>query len=89
MRDKEPNLKQAIDAYQEALKISTIESYPIDYATIQTNLGNTYRKLADVRDKEPNLKQAINAYQEALKIRTIRSYPIDYATTQNDLGNFI
>ena len=39
VRDKEPNLKQAIDAYQEALKTYTVEIYPIGYATTQTNLG--------------------------------------------------
>ena len=57
IRDKESNLKKAINAYQEALKIYTAESYPIKYATTQSNLGVMYRNLAEVRDIESNLKK--------------------------------
>jgi len=35
-------LNKAIQAYEEALKITTIENNPIDYATNQNNLGNAY-----------------------------------------------
>jgi len=38
VRDKEANLEKAINAFQEALKIRTVESYPINYATTQSNL---------------------------------------------------
>ena len=69
------------------MKVYKVESYPINYAMTQNNLGNAYRTLSEVRDKESNLEKAIEAYREALKVRTVESYPIDYATTQNNLGN--
>jgi tetratricopeptide (TPR) repeat protein len=38
VRDKEANLEKAVYAYLEALKIRTIESYPLDYAITQNDL---------------------------------------------------
>ncbi|MEA3282902.1 MAG: hypothetical protein U9Q68_10210 [Euryarchaeota archaeon] len=38
VRAKEANLEKAIDAYQEALKICTVENYPIYYSTIRDAL---------------------------------------------------
>ncbi|OYT41998.1 MAG: hypothetical protein B6U86_01340, partial [Candidatus Altiarchaeales archaeon ex4484_43] len=87
VRNKEENLTKAIRAYEEALKIRTVEKYPVNYATTQNNLGNAYRTLAEVRNKEENLTKAIRAYEEALKIYTVEKYPVNYATTQNNLGN--
>ena len=87
MRDKEENSAKAIHAYEEALKIRTIDKYPLDYARTQNNLGNAYWNLGNVRDKEENLTKAIRAFEEALKIRTLEKYPIEYAATQNNLGN--
>ncbi|NLH21333.1 MAG: enhanced serine sensitivity protein SseB, partial [Methanothrix sp.] len=66
---------RAIEAYGEALKIRTIENYPISYALTQNNLAAAYRSLADVRDKEANLMLAIEAYGEALKILDAENYP--------------
>ena len=86
VRDKEENLAKAIRAYEEALKIKTLEKYPIDYAMTQNNLGNAYGTFSEVRDREENLTKAVRAYEEALKIRTIEKYPLDYARTQNNLG---
>lgn len=68
-------MKVAIKAYQEALKIITVEQFPMDYAMTQNNIGNAYRTLAEVEEKALNCKKAIEAYQEALKIFTENSYP--------------
>jgi len=87
VRDKETNSQNAINAYQEALKIYTVEKYPINYAMAQNNLGSSYRSLAEVRDKEVNAQNAINAFKEALTIFTVETYPIYYAKTQINLGN--
>jgi tetratricopeptide (TPR) repeat protein len=43
--DKEDNLTKAIRACEEALKVYTIERYPVNYATTQNNLGNAYSTL--------------------------------------------
>ena len=67
VRDKEQNVGLAIRAYGEALKVRTLEQFPIDYAMTQNNLGNAYRTLGEVRDKEKNMGLAIEACGEALK----------------------
>ena len=76
VRDKEENLNLAIRAFEEALKIRTIEEYPIPYAETQNNLGEAYRYLADVKDKEENLNIANYAFEEALKIYTVGEYSL-------------
>ena len=63
VRDKEDNLNKAIIAFEEALKIYTIEKYPLDYAMTQNNLGIAYSDFSEVRDKEDNLNKAIRAYK--------------------------
>ena len=62
-------------AYEKALRVYTLEGYPVDYAMIQNNLGAAYRSLADVMDRKGNLAKAIKAYDEALKIYTAAKYP--------------
>ncbi len=73
MKDKDVNLENAIQSYQEALRIHSSQSYPINYAMTQNNLGLAYGDLAEVRDKEVNLENAIQSYQEALRIYTLQS----------------
>ena len=83
---KSGEFEEAINEYEEILKVISPKNLPVEYATTQNNLGIAYWDLAGVRDKESNLEKAINAYQEALKICTIEKYYINYAMTQNNLG---
>ena len=85
MQDEESNLEKAINAYEEALKIRTVERDPIYYAMTQNNLGIAYSDLAGVRDKESNLEKAINAYEEVLKIYTEEKYPTVYQIVKSNL----
>ena len=64
-------LFQSIQANQEALKIRTLEDFPMDYALTQSNLGIAYGTLAKIKDKAENCDKAIQAYQESLKVRTL------------------
>ncbi len=80
------NITNAINAYEEALKIYTAGEHPLDYAQTQNNLGAAYKTLAEFQNPGENLLKAIGIYEEALKIRTIDKYPLDYAHTQNNLG---
>jgi tetratricopeptide (TPR) repeat protein len=68
-------MKVAIKAYREALKITTVEQFPMDYAMTQNNIGTAYRTLAEVEEKALNCKKAIEAYRKSLKIFTEYSYP--------------
>ncbi|HII05849.1 MAG TPA: hypothetical protein HA349_00600, partial [Methanotrichaceae archaeon] len=46
--DKENDLKEAIQAYKDALNTFSIKKDPANYATTQNNLGNAYSTLAEV-----------------------------------------
>ncbi|TAK60152.1 MAG: hypothetical protein EPO24_06985, partial [Bacteroidetes bacterium] len=64
-------MKHAIRAYESALKVSTLEEFPMQYGTTQNNLGTAYRTLAEVEEKSANCKHAIRAYESALKVSTL------------------
>ena len=85
--EKAEYMKVATRAYEEALKLYTLDRFPMGYATTQNNLGTAYGKLAEVKDTAEHCKKAIKAHEEALKVRTLHRFPMDYATTQNNLGN--
>ncbi|MBI1259916.1 MAG: TIR domain-containing protein [Chloroflexi bacterium] len=81
------NLRRAIDAYQKALHFWSPRNEPLEYANVQSNLGNTYWRLATVEDPIKNLHQAIDSYQEALRFQPPETTPLYYAMTQTNLGN--
>ncbi|WP_218104596.1 hypothetical protein, partial [Methanosarcina sp. A14] len=54
-------MKVAIKAYREALKIRTVEQFPIKYAMTQNNIGNAHSTLAEVEEKALSYKKAIEA----------------------------
>jgi tetratricopeptide (TPR) repeat protein len=84
--DKARYMKIAIGAYQEALKVYTLDRFPMDYGMTQNNLGVAYRTLGEVESKAENCRLAIGAYEQALKVRTLDRFPMDYGMTQNNLG---
>ncbi len=86
-KERALNSKKAISAYEEALKVYTLDRFPMDYAMTQNGLGTAYVTLANVESKVENCKKAISAFKEALKVRTLGRFPEDYAMTQNNLGN--
>lgn len=85
--DKVDDLKRAIHAFDEALKVYTVEKYPVDYATTQNNLGHAYSSLSEFTGILENGTKAVLAYEEALKTYTVEKYPVDYATVQWNLGS--
>ncbi|HWP47239.1 MAG TPA: tetratricopeptide repeat protein [Candidatus Limnocylindrales bacterium] len=68
-------LQQMIKDYEEALEVYTMDHFPVQYATLQHNLGNAYRKLAEIENRNENLKRALEAYEEALKVFTKEKFP--------------
>jgi len=85
--EKVEYMETAITAYEEALKVYTLERSLINYAMTQNNLGNAYRTLAEVESKAENCKKAIKAHYEALKVYILERFPMQYSSTQNNLGN--
>ncbi|MDD2777267.1 MAG: tetratricopeptide repeat protein, partial [Methanocellales archaeon] len=83
------NCKKAIKAYNEALKVYTLERFPMDYAMTQNNLGAAYQTLAEVEAKTENCKKAINAYEEALKVFNKEAFPEIYPLVERNLRGLI
>jgi hypothetical protein len=67
---EEANLKMAIAAYDDSLRVRTIEGCPDEYAHTQNNLGIAYRNLSRIEDGEENMERSIRAYEEALRARS-------------------
>ena len=87
--DRRANLRRAVDAHTDALRFPTPDTAPLDYASTQNNLGNTYTALATIEDRIVNLAQALAAYTEALRFHTPEAAPLDYAMTQNKPGHYL
>jgi tetratricopeptide (TPR) repeat protein len=85
VEEKAENCKKAIKAYEEALKVYTLEDFPMDYGMTQNNLGNAYRTLGEVEEKAENCKKAKQSYEEALKIFTEKEFPEVYPQVLNNL----
>ncbi len=80
------SLETSIESYRESLKVATVESFPLEYARAQNNIGEAFKSLAQVRDELQNLRRAIDALQAALSVYTIERYPVIHAGVQRNLG---
>ena len=79
------NIEQAIEHYNQALKVRTYDNFPMDWAETQNNLGIAYWSRI-LGDEAENIEQALEHYNQALKVYTYYSFPMDWAETQNNLG---
>ncbi|HWX26658.1 MAG TPA: hypothetical protein VNZ53_04370, partial [Steroidobacteraceae bacterium] len=83
----------AVKAFREALKERTREHMPLQWATMQNNLGNVLQALGK-REKAlgkresgtERLLEAVEAYRDALKEWTRERVPLQWATMQRSLG---
>ncbi len=78
-------MKIAIKAFEESLRVRTLEHFPMDYAMTQNNMGNAYGTLSEVEGKAENCRKGIQAYQEALKIFIENEFPEVYPRVLNNL----
>jgi hypothetical protein len=84
--DRGARLREALAAYDAALRIYTPETVPLDYAATQNNRAVLLSDLASVpgEDRGARLREALAAYDAALRIYTPETVPLDYAMTQNN-----
>ncbi|MEZ4547020.1 MAG: tetratricopeptide repeat protein [Thermodesulfobacteriota bacterium] len=73
-----PTAKEALKAFEDALKVRTIQSSPMQFAATQNNLGIVYRMLSDIEDRARNCKRAIDAYETALIVYSADKFPLEY-----------
>ncbi|MEG3990011.1 CHAT domain-containing protein, partial [Microcoleus sp. S28C3] len=78
-------LERAIEFYQAALTVYTLEAFPEKWAGTQNNLANAYRDRINGSRAE-NLERAIEFYQAALTVYTLEAFPEKWARTQNNLA---
>ena len=79
------NMERAIEFYQAALTVYTLEDFREDWAMTQNNLAAAYSdRINDSRAE--NLERAIEFYEAALTVRTLEDFPIDNVETLNNLG---
>ncbi|MEL6813196.1 MAG: tetratricopeptide repeat protein [Cyanobacteria bacterium J06598_3] len=79
-------LTQAAVTYQKALPLYSIDTEPMEYATLQNSLGSVFWKLAHYDEPTDYLHRAIVAYNAALTGYVPEYQPLDYAAVQNNLG---
>ncbi|MDH7490718.1 MAG: hypothetical protein QHH80_14590, partial [Anaerolineae bacterium] len=86
IQDKAQNCSRAIQAYEQALRVYTLDRFPMDYAMTQNNLGTAYRTLAEIQDKAQNCSRAIQAYEQALKVFREDLFPEVYPIVARNLA---
>jgi CHAT domain-containing protein len=79
------NLERAIEFFEAALTVYTLEDFPEDWAMTQNNLAVTYRNRINGSRAE-NLERAIEFFEAALTVYTLEDFPEDWAMTQNNLA---
>jgi CHAT domain-containing protein len=79
------NLERAIEFYEAALTVRTLEDFPEKWAMTQNNLAAAYSDRINGSRAE-NLERAIEFYDAALTVRTLEDFPIDNVKTLNNLG---
>jgi tetratricopeptide (TPR) repeat protein len=86
--ERASNLRRAITAFEEALKLYSDQGRDQEHAQTENNLGDAYLLLSKLEGSKAaeDLMKAISAYEEALKFRTAAEQPEDYAETKNSLG---
>ena len=73
-------------AYREALKESTRERVPLDWARTQNNLANALVTLGERESGTAKLEEAVAAYREALKEKTRERVPLEWARSLGNQG---
>jgi tetratricopeptide (TPR) repeat protein len=90
--------EEEIAIYRRALILVSRNQAPLQWATIQNDLGDVLRKLGErgavlkkfgerEDDDTGRLEEAVTAYREALKERTRERAPREWAVTQENLGD--
>lgn len=88
--DKEKNADSAESAYEEALTVMTVESYPLEYAQLHKYMGDIYKVLSGLdNNKRKYILRAIEEYTESLKIYTPDEYPVCNKQINSELKTLI
>ena len=79
-------MRASIDAFNDALSVTTREANPRDWAASQNNLGNVLYSLGYRTGDQPTLQRSIDAFEQALLVYTPETEPIRWATVLSNQG---
>jgi CHAT domain-containing protein len=80
-------IKNSIEAHENALRVLTEQERPQEWADTNNNLGSAFQDLAYLSDNPSDkFNNAIKAFENALRVRTEVDYPQAWADTNNNLG---
>lgn len=80
--------KQAVQEYQQALKVFTRDYAPDIFANIQHQLGTIYAEIPDdTKKKSVWAAVSVSSFNEALQFYNKIDYPYEFASICHSLGN--
>ncbi|MDE2017541.1 MAG: hypothetical protein KGI57_07545, partial [Hyphomicrobiales bacterium] len=81
-------IKDAIGAYQRALRAFDRARHPKEYAILQNNLATAFLSVS-FADPGSRMREAlaVQAFEEGLSAVALVDHPSEYAMLQNNLGN--
>ena len=79
-------VRDAVDAYDQALTVHTREAMPIKWASTRNNQGLAHLVLGELGDARA-LDAALAAFRDALEIYRREASPLEWASAQGNLAN--
>ena len=76
-------IREAIGAYQRALRTFDAKRHPAEFAILQSNLATAFLAVRSPLSEA----LAVQAFETGLKAVNLVDYPAEYAMLQNNLGN--
>jgi CHAT domain-containing protein/tetratricopeptide (TPR) repeat protein len=84
--DRSQNIKDAIHAYSQSLKVRNREIDPIGWAKSTMGLANAYSARLE-GNREQDIETAICLYKQCLEVITYNSEPLDWARIKINLAS--
>jgi transcriptional regulator with XRE-family HTH domain len=82
-------LKQAVEAYDKAMQVYTLDAYPTDWAMTQNNFAVALVLQAAISEGAEGvglLERAVTAHVKTLQVYTRNAHPTEWAMTQNNFA---
>ncbi len=83
------SLNQALAIYDAALSLAPRDSSPVEWAKVQSRIGQTQQGLGARLGDVAIMQASIAAFDAALSVQTQEANPREWAAGQNNLGNVL
>ena len=84
--NKSRNCKRAIEAYEAALIVYTLDQFPLQYATTKNNIAGAYTTLAEIEEAKSNAENAVQCYKDAQSVFSNEQYPEYYEMIEDSIN---